>query len=340
MSPKIKEMAPVIWDAIGQSKKILLHCHPNPDQDSIGSALAFYHLAKSLGKEAVVIAGDSPIPDFAQFMPGHEAIEPKNFFDIDINNFDTFFALDISSLNRLSSLGPVQLPAQLKTVVIDHHRGDGAFGQINLVEPTYPATAQILFDLFTVWGVKLDYNMAANLFLGLYYDTGGFKYEGTSAYSLKVAAELAELVSDFSTIVSAIDGSNKPETVVYQRLMLDSLEIVNKKMALVSASYQDLLQAGLSTETASAPGSPVSDLLLAVKDWEVVITLVEKEPGQVRISLRARPDKVWDVSKIAMALGGGGHRLAAGTRIMGTVSEAKAKLLKTIAQIYPDLAGT
>ena len=71
---------------------------------------------------------------------------------------------------------------------------------------------------------------------------------------------------------------------------------------------------------------------------EVAALLWERDPergadGQfhplVKVSLRAR--RTVDVSKIAVALGGGGHRGAAGANIDGTLDEA-GKLVVAEAQ--------
>jgi len=57
-----------IWNEIEKAKNILLHCHPSPDPDSYGSALAMLHFLEGQSKSATLIKGDSPVPDFAQFL--------------------------------------------------------------------------------------------------------------------------------------------------------------------------------------------------------------------------------------------------------------------------------
>jgi phosphoesterase RecJ-like protein len=61
---------------------------------------------------------------------------------------------------------------------------------------------------------------------------------------------------------------------------------------------------------------------------EVALFLREHEPGQIRVSLRAKHD--FDVRAVAEVFGGGGHRKAAGARIAGTLPEAKAQLVHEI----------
>ena len=65
--------------------------------------------------------------------------------------------------------------------------------------------------------------------------------------------------------------------------------------------------------------------LRGVVEADVVMLLKETEDGAVRVSLRSRPQV--DVSAIATALGGGGHRQAAGCTIQGPFPLARATLI-------------
>src|SRR3989344_7317983 len=154
MTEQVKKLAPEIWNAIKGAKKILLHLHPNPDPDSVGSALAMSHALRALGKSVTVIKGDSPMPEYLSFLPGYEAILAKNYLEIEPTDFDLFLMLDISQLNRVTGLGEVKFPSTLKTILIDHHVTAEPFAGLNLIAPEYPATAQILYDLFGEWKIK------------------------------------------------------------------------------------------------------------------------------------------------------------------------------------------
>ena len=189
ISPLIREKAPLILVEIKKAKSILLHCHPSPDPDSVGSALAMKFALESLGKKATVIRGDSEIPQAFMHFPGADQIVPKNFGEVDLKEFDLFISLDTAAIDRISTLGKLEFPASLFVIDIDHHRTNPGFGAINLIESSYPATAQILFDLFKEWGVPITADMAYNLFIGIYTDTGAFKYRETTVKTFAIAAE-------------------------------------------------------------------------------------------------------------------------------------------------------
>jgi len=89
-------------------------------------------------------------------------------------------------------------------IVIDHHNSNKGFGSLNLVEPSYPAVAQVLFDLFR--NECKDYvRYRCESIHGIYTDTGGFKYTETSARTFNIAAELVAYVPEFPQIISDME---------------------------------------------------------------------------------------------------------------------------------------
>src|ERR1035437_3297518 len=201
MTDIVKKEAPKIFAAIKAANNILLHCHPSPDPDSVGSALAMKFALESLGKKATVIRGDSEIPQAFMHFPGADSIVPKNFFEVDLKEFDLFIVQDSGSMSMISRRGEIKFPKTLNVIVIDHHATIADFGSINLIEPSYPACCQILFDLFKEWKILITPDIAKNLFIGTYTDTGGFKYEKTAPETLAMAAELTKIAPDFHKII-------------------------------------------------------------------------------------------------------------------------------------------
>ena len=329
------EKSAEIRAAVEKANKILLHLHPGPDLDSMGSALGMYWALKEWGKEPTVIRGDSELPDFAPLFPGHEQILAKNFFEVNLADYDLMIIVD-SPVDRISALGEVKFPDNFPTILIDHHATTKPICQINLIKPDYPATAQLVFDLFTDWGIKIDRNMATCLFLGVYGDTGGFRYAGTTTQTFMMVAKLVEIIPDFSKIIFTLDNKRLPQTLFYEALALNSIEVMFEKVAVSAVSYQELSAKGIKSEHLG-PVS-MSNKLKSVIGWDIGVELSEEEPGQVHVSLRTRDPEKYDVSKLALALGGGGHKAAAGARLVGELGEAKAKLREVLPRVYPDLA--
>jgi phosphoesterase RecJ-like protein len=150
-----------IWKEIDRSKRILLHLHPSPDGDCTGSALAFYHVLIGLGKDVVLIQGDSEFPKNLSHLPGADKILAKNITQIDLSQFDLFLILDAASIKQVTKVTELKFPKKLQTIVIDHHQSNEKFGKVNMVIPSSPATAQIIYELFVVRKIKIAPKVAA-----------------------------------------------------------------------------------------------------------------------------------------------------------------------------------
>jgi bifunctional oligoribonuclease and PAP phosphatase NrnA len=337
MTDIVRQLAPQIKTQIDHAKNILLHFHPTPDPDSAGSALAVMEFLKNQGKQVAVIGGDSEVPASFACFPGSDQIIPKNYFQIDISQFDLFIILDASSPGQVSKMGDIVFPPTLNTIAIDHHSTNNLFAQINLVDTSYPATGQIIYDLFSLWGVEISKEMAVCLYLAIYTDTGGFKYPLTNNETLEIAAKLAKINPDFPRHIFTYENSNDPQHILYIGLALHSVKLYfSGQVAISAVSYPELQRRHIRrTHTEKME---ISNYLKSVIGWNIGIALTEYEPGMVNLSFRTRDSKKYNVAKIAQAIGnGGGHPVAAGATLKMPIAESLKYLLDTIQKTYPDL---
>lgn len=332
MTDTIKKLAPEILNEIKKANNILLHCHPSPDPDSVGSVLAMKFALEQLGKKVIAISGDSSIPKAFQF-PGVESIVQKNFFEININEFDLFIILDSGSMEMISAKSKIVFPDSLMTIVIDHHASNKGYGKINLIDSTYPSATQLLFDLFKEIGIKIDHDIALNLFMGIYTDTGGFRYSNTNIDSFRIATELVSIVPDYYRTISVMDNSNRRETLVFEGLALSSLKtFFDGKLAIVTVTNKELNSNNIKDEDIST--GYIASKMKSVIGIDISATLIETHPDLIKISFRTRNSEKYDLSKLAVALGGGGHVAAAGAKLNMTMELAIDKVVKTVKEIY------
>lgn len=311
---------------IDRAQKILLACHPRADFDSVGSVLALGQVLTSLGKEVAMIAGDTPLPKFAQFFPGAEKILPQNFSQTDLTQFDLFISTDMSVLSRLSELSPVVFPPNLKTIVIDHHNNSDSFGDLNFVIPEAAATGEILFQLFSAWGLVVTADTALCLLLALYGDTGSFRYPSVSARTFNIAAELIKLAPHYFQTIDQIENNEEFERILFRAVGVTKAErFFAGKLIIASISGDDLKKAKVTAEQAANSG--LTNVLRSAAGCLVAVSLTEESPGQIKFSGRSRDAALCDVSRLAAHFGGGGHRVAAGAMIQGkTLDEAKKEV--------------
>ncbi|MFA5024912.1 MAG: bifunctional oligoribonuclease/PAP phosphatase NrnA [Candidatus Shapirobacteria bacterium] len=335
-------MSPIyqqIKSVIDESPRILLHLHPGPDADSVGSALSFFHYLKSLGKEVTLISGDSNLSPSLMTLPGAEFITPKNYFDLSLKDFDLFIILDSSEVRQISKLDKIVFPESLKTIVIDHHTSNEGFGQINLIDGSSPATCQIVYELFEELKIKITPTIATCLFAGIYADTGGFKYNSTSSKTFAICAKLTKISPDFSQTIFNLENNDRPERLKLLGLHLNHVETYFDNRIAFSAISQALIRKS-NFNADDSVNSEVANTLKSVVGWEVGISMIEAGKNRVKVSFRTRDPKLFDVSAIAVATGfGGGHMAAAGALIPMSLSKAKRLIIRTIARLHPELGN-
>lgn len=324
-----------IFEEIKNANNILLHCHPKPDPDSVGSALGMYFMLQALGKTATVISGDSDIMNDLS-LPGVNKIQKKSFFDIDPTQFDLFIILDSAGKEMVSKKGEVVFPKTMKTIVIDHHISNKAFGDINLINPSAVSTTQILYDLCKEWDISFSKEIATNLLAGMYADSGAFSYENSSQKMFVAVAELVQHCPNFHTLFTQIrEGGTTKDLLRIKGLMFDSIEHPFIGVALSAVSYDQLQQAGVDSVYATSRG--IAAQLKQVPEWDIGITLLEKSPDNVSMSIRAKEKDGYDVAKTAALLGGGGHRLASGALLETSLEEAKKQVIDALKATHPHL---
>lgn len=320
-----KKTAEKILSEIQKAKNILLALHVSPDGDCLASVLAMDLVLRKMGKKVKIISY-SQINDrlsyFNQFSSVNK-IEIEDFSEINFSKFDLFIALDTAQERMITrSLYP-KLPANIKTINIDHHVTNPKFGDINLILSS-SSTSEIIYTLLEFWKIPISKNLAKILFGGIFSDTGCFQYPMTSPQTFLIASDLLNKGASLDEAVLAIFRSYNFITLKYWGKILDNLRIdESKKFIWSTISLEDKENLGIypsDMESASSLFAPI------VEGTEFGIILIEERPLQIRGSLRSR--KNFDVLKIAIECGGGGHKQAAGFSLDMSLEQAEKKVLE------------
>ena len=329
------------------TQSILLHCHPNPDPDSLGSTLAMKFALESIGKKVTLIAGDSKTPSAFMHFPGASEIVPQNYFEIDLAKFDTFFILDSGATSMISRKEPVVFPPTtnptLKTIVIDHHASNTGFADINMVATHYISTTEIIFDLLQEWSIPLTKEIATNLYVGLFTDGGGFRYNRITDHSFYMAGVLYSYNHDVLKVVEVLENNTSSKSVDFLALSLTQKKVfdvgtqtasgMDKGSFVISyITFEDIQRLGLTPDDYGG-NSLATQVCKAVVGWNVVVSLIETKPGEVKCSFRTRDQVEFDVSKVAIALGGGGHKAASGATILKPIHEAINEVARVVRKV-------
>ena len=320
---------------IKKAKSILLCCHPSPDPDSVGSNLAMKFVLESLGKKVTVIKGDSEIPRGFMHFPGAKDIVAKNFCEVDLKEFDLFILLDIASTNQISKLKETVFPLPIKSISIDHHPSNPGYADLNLIVPEASATGQVLFDLFNEIGVEITPDIAANLFMAIYSDTGGFKYSNASLKTYETVTSLVRIYPGFSSLILRMENSESPEGLAFCGVALDSIEVfLGGKLAISGVSNAKLVEKKITAAGIGGSSISISSMMNTVAEWKVTASLVELTPGKIKCSFRTKDAVNFSVGDLSTALGGGGHKAAAGATISASLEDAKKLIVSKAKELY------
>ncbi len=175
--------------------------------------------------------------------------------------------------------------------------------------------------------------IASNLFIGIYTDTGGFRYRPTDYRVLQAASDLAKVVPNYPDIIFAMENSHTKESIYGQALALNSIQtFLNENLVISAVSHKELIKNNFDKDTISE--GYVANILKSVIGWNIAVCLIEIEPNQCKLSFRTRDSVTFDVSKLAATLGGGGHKAAAGARLSMPFDDAIAKVVETVKIVY------
>lgn len=315
-----------ILQEIKKAKRILLNVHKNPDLDTIGSSLAMSCALRAMGKDTAIVC-PSKIPEDFLFLKGTEKIKTIDFRTFNFRLFDLFIILDTSSYDRVTGDKAVPLPS-LPFIVVDHHKTNDLGGRVTLVDEDASATAEMVYRLFSDWGMTIDKNVATLLFSGIAGDTVFFKYNIERPEEIfKTAGDLLAKGADYQGFIASVFDSLDFNNLKLMGMFLQEMQRENHFVwsAIPYESYKKLAFPYGARET-------VADLFFrSVKGVGFGIAMLETENRKLSISFRSKPHV--DVSKIARMLGGGGHKNAAGCTLDGNFKDCVAKVVATARKI-------
>jgi phosphoesterase RecJ-like protein len=293
----IKEQLPFedVKVKIEQAQSITILSHLNPDADTLGTALGIYALLiKDKSKKVEVVNASNALPNYLDFLPNFKKIKHKMDYTDSL-----IISCDCGSVDRLG------FDLEGRDILnIDHHKSNTMYGSINVIVSEYASASQVAYALLErLYDVNAD--AATCFYTALLSDT---RYFTASSVNEEVFAVAKALVNKGAV----------PEKIAYhftQRRSLSSVRILEKALASLTL-YQEAKVATLfvTKDDIGASGATVADME-GIVDYarslvtvEIALFAMELDEG-IRISLRSK--KV-DVSNIALAFGGGGHKVAAG----------------------------
>lgn len=304
-----------IIDAINKATTIAVISHINPDGDTTGSGLALYKALQMYGKKPYIFC-DNEISGKIEQLPLTDRFnsEYQNKYDISI-------AVDCADKERLGDSISEFNKGKIK-IVIDHHKTNARFGDLNYIVPNASATAEIMYNIVRELNC-IDSTVARLLYSGLVTDSGGFTYSSVTPETMRVAGELLKYDINAHEICEHFLKKIRYNVFKLKTKVLNNAEFYeNNKIGIITFRMKDFED----TDTDSSCTDGIINNIRDIDGVLIAVSIAEVKDKSFKVSFRTGEEI--DSSRMAMVFGGGGHKNAAGCRISGYYEDVLDKILK------------
>jgi phosphoesterase RecJ-like protein len=311
---------------IGESKRVLITSHQNPDGDALGSMLALGLGLEKIGKDVVFYSKDG-VPEILEFLPHSDKI--VNSINGIESFFDIAFAVDCTSTSRAGAEFEEYAKSEncKNVVIVDHHETTDADADLHLLDQAASSTGMIIYRVLKSLAVEMDESISENIYTTIVSDTGSFSYSNTNSETLRVAAELVDSGADPSKISQALYENEPLRKIELFKLVIPTLDMTeDKKIASIFVDKDMFQKTGATREDTEG----MVNIPRSIKGVKVAILFRQEGDSEWKISLRSKGSV--NVAKIAEGFGGGGHAGAAGCSLEGNIVDVKTKVISTIKE--------
>ncbi|MCQ2453835.1 MAG: DHH family phosphoesterase [Clostridia bacterium] len=309
--------------ALKNADNFMVCCHIMPDGDAIGSLLALGRLLQRMGKSYVLVSQDG-VPASMMCLPDAGQIHRPE--ELAAYRIDTALSVDVSEANRMGDKVLPYFEKAALTLQIDHHPTNPGFAMHNHVDAAAAAAGELVLGLWEDLGEKPDAETAYQLYCAIDSDSGNFRFSSVRPYTFYCMQQLMEAGLDISKAARELFMVKSRGHIAALGKALSSLTY----FADGQATYMRL-----SLEDKAACGASMDDINGIVNNG-LYLTGVkmcfmgDEVEGGWKYSLRALPG--YDVSVIAVAFGGGGHKLASGCLVKDSFENTSARMMDMMEQ--------
>mgnify|MGYP001625396821 FL=1 len=295
---------------------ILILTHRRPDGDTVGCGAALCVALRQLGKTAWMLYNPD-ITDtngvYAQGLWAPEDFVPEFVVAVDIAARSLFFPGSEQYIDRVD-------------LAVDHHPSQEFFAAQTCLEADKAACGEIVYEICRELG-EITPQVALPLYAAISTDTGCFVYANTTANTHRVAAALIDTGIDYFSVNKRHFRTKSRKRLALEADLLSHMEFFHEGKGVFMSVPLSLMEQIGATENDAEDLSTLANLVEGVDCGAV---LRELKPDVWKLSLRTGADGRVNATEACRLLGGGGHAMAAGATVEGTLPEVKEKILAAI----------
>ena len=299
--------------------------HFRPDGDAIGSTLALGLALKGMGK-SVSMWNEDTVPARYEFLEGAVDICP---LPAEVPaELELLICVDTGDWKRLGDRAIQLFDGFPRIINIDHHGTNTCYGHVNLVEGGSAACGFVIYNMLREWGCTLTPAVASALYAAISTDTGSFQYSSTTPEVMHAVAELLRAGVDVGDINRRIYQEIPLSTLMVNREVLNHMVVeCDGALSHYTMPAGRKAELGITMEDTK----DLVDIIRVVQGVRVSIIFEDLEDGRIRMSLRSKDPRI-NVADIAAHFGGGGHAMAAGIRMKGSLPDVRTRVLQKIKE--------
>lgn len=310
-----------IEEIIAGHKRIGISGHTKPDGDCIGSCLAIYNYIRNNFPDIVIDVYLEPIAESFKILSGADDIIHDSKQD---EIYDLFMALDCGDKQRLG-LNLRCFQNAKHTVCIDHHVSNMGYADVNVIVPMASSTCELIYGMMPF--DKIDKSIAEALYVGIVHDTGVFKHSCTTEKTMVIASKLMSKGVDCNHIIkSTYSERSYAQNRIIGHALEKSVLLLDGACVASMIDTDEMEKYGVCSKELDC----IIDELTYTRGIECAIFMYQVSSNEFKVSIRSN-DKV-DVSEVALAFGGGGHKHAAGCTLEGTYQNIIENIISNIQE--------
>lgn len=300
---------------INEHSDFLVISHEHPDGDTLGCAFALCEILRLMGKKRKFLCADEISKDFRYMTDSHVDDNVENPFIV---------AVDVAAEKLLGAIGE-EYSGNID-LCIDHHMSNTDYARYTLLEDR-AAACELIYELAKHMEIPLNRYIRECIYTGVSTDTGCFRYPNTTARTMSIGAELMAEGIDAQKIIKLMFETKTKTFLALEQLVRDTLEYhFDGKCAILTITYEMYKKSGSNEHECH----PITALPRQIEGVLVGAVIKEQKDGTYSISVRT--DGQIDAAAICGALGGGGHKGAAGARFSVSYEEGKQQLLSVVGK--------
>ena len=298
---------------------ILILTHRRPDGDTTGCAAGLCRALRQLGKTAWLLKNPDMTSINAVYVDGlwaPEDFSPAFVVSVDVAARSLFFPAAEPYIDRIG-------------LAVDHHPSFEDFGEARCVDASRAACGEIVYEICRALG-EVTPEVALPLYAAVATDTGCFVYANTTANTHQVAAALLETGIDYFSVNKRHFRTKTRRRMAIEAELMGNAEFFHQDRGVFLTIPLSLLARTGADENDL---DDISSLAGIIEGVDCGAVLRELKDGEWKLSLRTGANGRVNATRACGLLGGGGHAMAAGATLHGTLEEVKRQVLDAIEQV-------